>query len=92
MAGLLASAVLLICAAYAPAAYAFTARGSVEQVQVTGAKAGTRLVLIDRRGGQVAARRAGSLGAALFRHVRAGGGYRVRPRSGGAFTSCRATS
>ena len=84
MAGLLALAVLLIAAAYAPTAQAFTARGSVEQVQVTGAKAGTRLVLIDRRGGQVAVRRAGSLGAALFRHVRAGGGYRVRPRSGGA--------
>ena len=84
MAGLLTSAVLLIAAAYAPAAQAFTARGSVEQVQVTEAKAGTRLVLIDRRGGQVAVRRAGSLGAALFRHVRAGGGYRVRPRSGGA--------
>jgi predicted acyl esterase len=84
MTGVLALAVLLICAAHAPAARAFTARGSVEQVQVTGAKSGTRLVLVDRRGGQVAARRAGSLGAALFRNVKPGPGYRVRPRSGGA--------
>ncbi|HET9038591.1 MAG TPA: CocE/NonD family hydrolase, partial [Gemmatimonadales bacterium] len=84
MAGLLALAVLLISAAYPPAARAFSARGSVEQVQVTGAKAGTRLVLVDRRGGQVAARRAGSLGAALFRDVKPGAGYRVRAKSGGA--------
>jgi hypothetical protein len=42
---------LLIAAAYAPAAQAFTARDSVEQVQVIGAKAGTLLVLIDHRRG-----------------------------------------
>jgi uncharacterized protein len=84
LAGLFALAVLLASAAYAPAARAFTARGSVEQVQVTGAKPGTRLVLVDRRDGQVAARRAGSLGAALFRQVKPGAGYRVRLKSGGA--------
>ena len=84
MAGLLASAVLLIAAAYAPAAQAFTARGSVEQVQVTGAKPGARLTLVDRRGGQVAtSERAGSLGGSVFRHVTPGGGYRVR-QAGGA--------
>jgi uncharacterized protein len=52
-------------------------RGSVEQVQVTGAKPGSRLVLTDRRGLRVAGRRVGRLGGALFRGVHPGAGYRV---------------
>jgi uncharacterized protein len=52
-------------------------RGSVEQVQVTGARPQAKLTLTDRRGRNVAARRAGSLGGAVFRDVKAGSGYRV---------------
>ena len=61
---------------------AFTARGSVEQVYATGANPGQKLELIDRGGEVVGAKRAGSLGAVLFRRVEPGGGYRVRERSG----------
>jgi predicted acyl esterase len=71
---LLASVVYVSTAAAAPA---FTARGSVEQVHVTGAKPGARLTLLDRRGRRVASQRAGSLGGAVFRDVKPGTGYRV---------------
>jgi predicted acyl esterase len=68
-----------MAAAGAPGATAaLSARGSVEQVHVTGARPGARVALADRRGRQVAARRAGSLGGVVFRDVRAGAGYRVR--------------
>src|SRR3977135_3771597 len=78
-----ALAALLICAACAsPAAAAgFSARGSVEQVQVTGATAGASLILLDRRRSPVGVRRVDSLGGALFRTVKPGTGYRVRQRS-----------
>jgi dipeptidyl aminopeptidase/acylaminoacyl peptidase len=90
--GLLAIAVLLMSAAYTSTADArvgyraatFTARGSVEQVQVTGARRGTRLRLVNRRGGRADSRRAGSLGGVVFRNVTPGAGYRVR--QGGAQT------
>src|SRR3954452_10837495 len=65
-----------------PAGAAFSARGSAEQVHVTGASPGARLVLQDRRGRRVAVRRAGRLGGAVFRHVAAGRGYRVRRPAG----------
>jgi hypothetical protein len=61
----------------AAAGAAVKARGSVEQVHVTGAKKGTRLTLVDRRGHVVASQRAGSLGGAVFRDVKPGAGYRV---------------
>jgi predicted acyl esterase len=57
---------------------AFTARGSVRQVDVTGAKPGTRLLLVNRRGARVAVRRAGELGGIVFRDVAPGRGYHVR--------------
>ncbi len=64
------------------AAAAFTAHGSVEQVQVTGAVPGERLTLADRQGKKVETRQAGELGAILFRHVEPGGGYTVRQGKG----------
>jgi hypothetical protein len=70
-----AAAITLVQAASAEAA--FTARGSVEQVQVTGAKKGSKLILM-RKGHRVAVKRAGRLGGAVFRHVRPGKGYRLR--------------
>jgi predicted acyl esterase len=48
------------------------ARGSAEQVQVTGAKAGTKVVLKSAKGRAVQTRRAGKLGGVVFRAVRPG--------------------
>jgi uncharacterized protein len=57
------------------------ARGSVEQVYVTGAKRGAKLTLT-RNGDRVARKRAGKLGAAVFRNVKPGryrlAGKRIR--------------
>jgi predicted acyl esterase len=78
----LALALLLASAALASpstAAAAFSARGSVEQVHVSGAHPGARIALLDRRGRTRASQRAGSLGGAVFRHVKPGL-YRVRAK------------
>jgi len=56
----------------------FTARGSVEQVYVTGATAGEQLTLVDGAGATVATRQVNSLGGTLFRNVTPGSGYLVR--------------
>jgi uncharacterized protein len=66
----------------AAAAQAFDARGSVEQVYVTGLAPGQSMTLTDRRGKKVRAGKADSLGALLFRNVKPGSGYRVRPLKG----------
>ncbi|MDX6636675.1 MAG: uncharacterized protein QOJ01_186, partial [Solirubrobacterales bacterium] len=60
----------------------FKARGSVHQVDVTGADPGRHLTLVDRNGKSVQDQRAGSLGGIVFRHVKPGGGYRVRQAPG----------
>src|SRR4051794_13729826 len=74
----LAAALLVLLLVAAGAAGAkVTARGSVEQVQVTGAKKGARLTLTDRRGRRVETQRAGALGGAVFRAVKPGSGYRL---------------
>jgi predicted acyl esterase len=61
------------------------ARGSIEQVQVTGATPGARVKLL-RRGDKVDADRAGELGGVVFRHVEPGRGYRVTEPGAGATT------
>jgi predicted acyl esterase len=61
----------------APAAGAFTAHGSAEQVYVTGAHKGARVTLLDRHGHRVARGRAGPLGGVVFRNVEPGTGYRI---------------
>ena len=74
-------ALVLACAFAAlapPAQAAVKARGSVEQVQVTGAKRGAKLALVNRKGRVVKRQRAGRLGGAVFRAVKPGKGYRVR--------------
>jgi predicted acyl esterase len=73
----LAAAITLVPAASAEAA--FNARGSVQQVQVTGAKKGAKLILM-RNGHRVAVKRAGRLGGAVFRNLRPGKGYRLRSK------------
>jgi uncharacterized protein len=60
----------------------FSARGSAEQVYVTGATAGEQLTLVDGAGAIVATRDANSLGGALFRTVAPGSGYHVRASDG----------
>src|SRR4051794_23477397 len=69
--------VLVLVAASAAGAATLTVRGSVEQVQVTGAKKGARLALVTRRGRTVQTQKAGPLGGAVFRDVTPGKGYRV---------------
>jgi hypothetical protein len=73
----LAVAITLVPAASAKAA--FSARGSVEQVQVTGAKKGSKLILM-RKSHRVAVKRAGKLGGAVFRHLKPGKGYKLRSK------------
>jgi dipeptidyl aminopeptidase/acylaminoacyl peptidase len=76
-------AVLALAIAFMPAAAEakLKARGSVEQVYVTGAKRGAKLTL-ERHGHRVARQRAGRLGAAVFRDLRPGhyrlAGKRIR--------------
>ena len=72
----------LMAVAPAGADAAFTARGSVEQVYVTGLEPNAQMALFDRRGEEVAVRRASELGGMLFRRVKPGDGYRVARSNG----------
>jgi hypothetical protein len=70
--------VLALVVASAASAAGLTVRGSVEQVQVTGAAKGARVTLVNRRGKQVGVQRAGALGGAIFRDVAPAKGYVVQ--------------
>ena len=56
----------------------FVVQGSVEEVAVTGATAGTTLTLVDRGGDEVASEAVDDQGAVLFEDVAPGRGYRVQ--------------
>ena len=56
----------------------FNARGSAEQVYVTGLPAGAGISLLDSGDSVVQARSANARGGALFRNVEPGSGYKVR--------------
>jgi hypothetical protein len=71
-------------AATASAATGLEVGGSVQQVYVTGARGGESVALVNRRGATVSVLPAGPLGGVIFRGVRPGPGYRVRPAGGGA--------
>ena len=75
---LLAGVALALVFASSASAASFNARGSVEQVYVTGLPAGAGISLLDSGGGVVATRNANQRGGALFRNVDPGSGYRVR--------------
>ena len=60
----------------------FSARGSVEQVYVTGLSPGEQVSLQNSAGSTIETRQANSLGGSLFRNVPPGGGYRVRTSDG----------
>jgi predicted acyl esterase len=62
----------------AAAAASFSARGSVEQVYVTGLPDGATVTLHQSGGAEIASQTANSLGGSLFREVPAGTGYTVR--------------
>ena len=70
-------------AGVATAQAAFSARGSVEQVYVTGLAPGAEMSLLDSAGTTIATRQASERGGLLFREVPPGSGYRVQPAGGG---------
>jgi predicted acyl esterase len=74
---LVAFAACLALSASASAS-AFTVRGSVEQVDVTGLAANAQMSLLNKRGATVYTQEADSLGGVLFRNVKPGKKYRVR--------------
>jgi len=76
--------VLLAAAPTAGAPAAFTARGSVEQVYVTGLAPNAEMALLDPSGKTIATEKADAEGGLLFRTVPPGSGYRVRATDGGA--------
>ena len=75
---LLAGIALALVFASSASAATFNARGSVEQVYVTGLPAGAGISLLDSGSGVVETRNANQRGGALFRNVSPGSGYRVR--------------
>ncbi|HEY1597013.1 MAG TPA: CocE/NonD family hydrolase, partial [Thermoleophilaceae bacterium] len=84
MRGLVALLVAVVLCALLGAASAdarLVARGSAEQVQVTGVKHRVHVLLFNKSGHRVQSRRADSLGGLVFRNVKPGPGYRVRSGS-----------
>ncbi|MCW2968851.1 MAG: CocE/NonD family hydrolase [Solirubrobacteraceae bacterium] len=76
---LVVTVLVLTAAVFASTASAkLVPRGSAEQVLVTGAKHGARVVLVDRHSVTTAAAKADSLGGVMFRQIKPGKGYRVR--------------
>jgi predicted acyl esterase len=63
-------------------AQAFSAHGSAKQVYATGLKPKVQVTLFDGNGRKVAIKRARGLGGVLFRNVKPGSGYRIRPTGG----------
>jgi uncharacterized protein len=79
-----ALAMLLAAAPASAAGPGFSAHGSVEQVYVTGLSAHQQMTLLNSSGQTVATKAADAQGGLLFRSVKPGTGYRVRPAGGGA--------
>jgi predicted acyl esterase len=74
---------IAVCLLAAASASAFTTRGSVEQVDVTGLAANAQASLLKSNGSTVATQNANSLGGLLFRNVKPGSGYKVSVSSSG---------
>ncbi|MEA2467836.1 MAG: uncharacterized protein QOJ57_1962 [Thermoleophilaceae bacterium] len=79
-----AAVVFALMAGVGAAEAAVSASGSVKQVYVTGLAPGAQMSLLDRAGRRIARKRANAQGGLLFRNVKPGTGYRVRPSEGGA--------
>src|SRR3954452_3570823 len=80
----LIAVVALAALAFPGGAAAFDAHGSVRQVYVTGVAPRARMALLKPSGRPARTKRADGLGGLLFRNVKPGRGYRVRPPRGGA--------
>lgn len=76
-----------VCLVSATSAWAFVARGSVEQIYVTGLSANAEMSLIGSDGTTVQTQNADSLGGLLFGNVTPGSGYHVRLSSTGEESS-----
>src|SRR3954470_6172566 len=63
-------------------AQAYSAHGSAKQVYATGVASKAQVTLFDKAGRKVASKRADGLGGGLFRNVKPGSGYRIRPKGG----------
>src|SRR4051794_7072187 len=79
----LIAVVALAALAFPGGAAAFDAHGSVRQVYVTGVAPRARMALLKPSGRRARTKRADGLGGLLFRSVKPGTGYRVRPAAGG---------
>ena len=75
---LIAAGIAVALALTAASAQAFVAKGSAEQVYVTGLGAGAKATLTNAKGRKVATRKATALGGIVFRGLKPGNGYRVR--------------
>ncbi len=78
---LVAVVIAVISPAGASGANSLDVHGSVNQVYVTGAQAGTSLRLV-RKGKVVSKKPVGTLGGVVFRRIPTGKGYRVRAADG----------
>jgi uncharacterized protein len=78
VATLIAGLFVGITAAGAATRPKMVAAGSARQVDVTGAKPGATLALLNAKGKRVATHKVNFLGGALFRNVRPGTGYHVK--------------
>src|SRR3954467_14620618 len=76
------AAVIACALAGTGVAQAFSAHGSARQVYATGLKSKVKVALLDSSGRKVQSKRATGLGGVLFRSVKPGSGYRVRPTGG----------
>src|SRR3954452_13937725 len=76
------AAVIACAVAGTGVAQAFNAHGSARQVYATGLKSKVNVALLDSSGRKVQSKRATGLGGVLFRSVKPGSGYRVRPTGG----------
>jgi uncharacterized protein len=76
-------AAFVVCLTMVASASAFTVRGSVEQVDVTGLPANAQASLLNSKGATVSTQEADSLGGLLFRDVKPGKKYRVQSASSG---------
>src|SRR3954451_15303524 len=81
--GLCVGAILALAFAGSAEA-AMSVHGSARQVYATGVAPGAKMALVNAKGHRVAGKRADSLGGLLFRNVKPGSGYRIRPAKGGA--------
>ena len=85
LAGVLAGAMTFVAlGGVASAAAPVEVRGSVEQVYATGLKPGARMTLMSPKGKAVVTKQANAQGGLLFRRIKPGSGYSVKPAKGGA--------